>query len=129
MPSFRDRVHSDAAPEEVWKLLYDPARFPDWWDGIGSVEVTGENAFTMYPEGAPDFPMPQLLSSQPQNGRIAISCLVSDLLFEWRLAPAAHGTEIEVAVQIPETEAKRLEGQRETISRSLARLARLAAAG
>jgi uncharacterized protein YndB with AHSA1/START domain len=24
---------TDAAPEEVWKLLYDPARLPDWWAG------------------------------------------------------------------------------------------------
>ena len=128
MPSFRDRAHSRAAPEEVWKLLYDPARFPDWWAGIGSVELAEDGAYTMYPEGYPDFPMPQLLSSQPQDGRIAISCLVSDLQFEWRLSPAADGTEIEVAVEIPEAEAHRLETQREVISRSLGRLAELAAA-
>lgn len=29
MPEFEDRARSDAPPEEVWKLLYDPARFPD----------------------------------------------------------------------------------------------------
>ena len=38
MPEFEDRARSDAPPEDVWKLLYDPARFPDWWAGIGSVE-------------------------------------------------------------------------------------------
>ena len=39
MPSFHDTATSPAPPEEVWKLLYDPSRFPDWWAGIGTVEV------------------------------------------------------------------------------------------
>ena len=40
MPSFHDTANSAAPPEEVWKLLYDPSRFPDWWAGIGTVEIT-----------------------------------------------------------------------------------------
>lgn len=56
MPSFHDTAATTAAPEEVWKLLYDPSRFPDWWAGIGTVEVQGEGEYTMYPDGYPDFP-------------------------------------------------------------------------
>jgi uncharacterized protein YndB with AHSA1/START domain len=126
MPSFNDEAVSEAAPEEVWKLLYDPARFPDWWTGIATVDVAGEGAYTMYPEGYPDFPMAQLLDTHGDRQRVTVSCLVSDLRFEWRLEPAGEGTLITVDVDIPEAEAHRLDAQRETIRTSLRRLARVA---
>lgn len=126
MPSFHDTATSVAPPEEVWKLLYDPARFPDWWAGIGTVEVGGDGEYTMYPEGYADFPMAQLLDTQRDNQRVTVSCLVSDLRFEWRLEPNGEGTRITIDVEIPESEAHRLEGQREVISASIRRLANLA---
>jgi carbon monoxide dehydrogenase subunit G len=129
MPSFHDTTSSSARPEEVWKLLYDPSRFPDWWAGIGSIEVDGEGQYTMYPEGYPDFPMAQLLDTAHDQGRVTVSCLVSDLRFEWRLEPAGEGTRIIVDVEIPDAEAHRLETQREVISTSMRRLAELAARG
>jgi uncharacterized protein YndB with AHSA1/START domain len=127
MPSFHDTATSSAAPEEVWKLLYDPARFPDWWAGIGTVDITGEGEFTMYPDGYPDFPMAQLLDTQHDRQRVTVSCLVSDLRFEWRLEADGAGTRITVDVEIPEAEARRLDTQREVISESMKRLADLAA--
>ena len=127
MPSFHDTTSSAAPPENVWKLLYDPARFPDWWAGIGTVEVRDDGSYTMYPDGYPDFPMAQLLDTQHDQHRVTISCLVSDLRFEWRLEPDGEGTLISVDVEIPEVEAHRLEGQREMISASMRRLAALAA--
>ena len=81
----------------------------------------------MYPEGYPDFPMAQLLETQRQEQRVTVSCLVSDLRFEWRLAPAGEGTLITVDVEIPDAEAHRLGTQREMISASMRRLAELAA--
>jgi uncharacterized protein YndB with AHSA1/START domain len=126
MPSFHDTATSTAPPEEVWKLLYDPARFPDWWAGIGTVDVTGEGEYTMYPEGYPDFPMAQLLDTRRDQQQVTVSCLVSDLRFEWRLEPDGPGTRITVDVEIPEAEAHRLDGQREVISASMKRLAELA---
>ncbi len=127
MPSFHDAAASAAAPEEVWKLLYDPGRFPDWWAGIGTVEVRDAGQYTMYPEGYPDFPMAQLLDTQHDRQRVTVSCLVSDLRFEWRLEPDGDGTHITVEVEIPEAEAHRLDAQREIISMSMRRLAELAA--
>jgi len=127
MPSFHDTTTSAAPPEDVWKLLYDPSRFPDWWAGIGTVEVNGSREYTMHPEGYPDFPMAQLLETQHDQQRVTVSCLVSDLRFEWRLAPSGCGTLITVDVEIPDAEAHRLEAQRNVISASMQRLAQLAA--
>ena len=127
MPSFHDTVTSAAPPEEVWKLLYDPARFPDWWGGIGTVDVKNDGQYTMYPDGYPDFPMAQLLDTQRDQQRVTVSCLVSDLRFEWQLEPEEAGTRITVDVEIPESEAHRLDDQREVISESMKRLAELAA--
>ncbi len=123
MPSFHDTATSAAPPEEVWKLLYDPSRFPDWWAGIGTIDVKDEGEYTMYPEGYPDFPMAQLLETRQDQGRVTVSCLVSDLRFEWRLQPDGEGTLIMVDVEIPEAEAHRLKAQREIISASMRRLA------
>jgi uncharacterized protein YndB with AHSA1/START domain len=131
MPSFHDSARTIAAPEQVWKLLYDPSRFPDWWAGIGTVAVSDEDggAYTMFPEGYPDFPMAQALDTVAEQRRVTVSCLVSDLRFEWALAPleGERGTCITVDVEIPDAEAQRLEAQRETIRASLANLAELSA--
>jgi uncharacterized protein YndB with AHSA1/START domain len=127
MPSFHDIATSPAPPEEVWKLLYDPARFPEWWAGVGTVEVDSEGKYTMYPEGYPDFPMAQLLDTRRDDRRVTVSCLVSDLRFEWRLEPQGDGTRITVDVEIPEAEGHRLDAQQETIGTSMLKLARLAA--
>ncbi|WP_436497612.1 SRPBCC family protein [Actinokineospora sp. HUAS TT18] len=129
MPKFAESAHSAAPPEEVWKLLYDPARFPQWWAGVGSVEPSTEDGstYTMYPDGYPDFPMPQQLRSDRGSGNVTISCLVSDLLFEWRLSAVDGGTAIEVDVDIPDSEAHRLDTQRQVIRRSVRALADLAA--
>lgn len=58
---------------------------------------------------------------------MAISCLVSNLRFEWHLKPAGSGTEISVHVEIPDAEAHRLFTQQDIIHRSLHSLATLAA--
>jgi uncharacterized protein YndB with AHSA1/START domain len=126
LPSFHDSATSQAPPEEVWKLLYDPARFPDWWEGVGTVDVADERSYTMFPDGYPDFPMAQLLDTRRDSHQVVVSCLVSDLRFEWRLAPQGEGTLISVDVDIPDSEAHRLLSQREVIARSLRRIAALA---
>ncbi|MBV9839694.1 MAG: hypothetical protein JO156_16375, partial [Solirubrobacterales bacterium] len=68
-----------------------------------------------------------LLDTQQDEQRVTVSCLVSDLRFEWRLAPTAEGTAITVDVEIPEAERHRLDKQREVIAASMRRLAQLAA--
>jgi Polyketide cyclase / dehydrase and lipid transport len=126
MPAFHDTAVSPAPPEEVWKALYDPRRFPDWWVGIETVEAVRDGGYTAYPDGYPDFPMAQLLRTDQQGRKVVISCLVSDLRFEWRLSAEGVGTRIDVDVEIPEHEAARLETQRECIAKSLRKLAAVA---
>jgi uncharacterized protein YndB with AHSA1/START domain len=128
LPTFDDNATTSAPVEEVWKLLYDPARMVEWWEGIERVEPSGEGDITIYPDGYPDFPMPQELRTAADGRGLTISCLVSYLVFEWRLEPLDAGTRIRVHVEIPEEEAHRLETQRAGVSASLRSLAALATA-
>jgi uncharacterized protein YndB with AHSA1/START domain len=127
MPSFELTSFTPAPAEEVWKLLYDPARFPEWWAGVETVEPGQHGDFTLWPTGYPDFPMPQRLRSTRVDARVTISCLVSDLEYRWQLSEHGTGTEINVHVQLPDAEAHRLPVQRDLILASLANLVQLAA--
>jgi uncharacterized protein YndB with AHSA1/START domain len=116
-----------AAPvEEVWKVLHDPSRFPEWWAGVETVALDGDTGYTMWPIGYPDFPMPQRINTVSTDRRVTISCLVSDLEYVWRMAAVGESTRVEVEVTIPPVEAGRLEVQQRVIAESLDRLAALA---
>ena len=39
MPAFEAEAACRATAIEPWKLLYDPARFPDWWVDMARVEI------------------------------------------------------------------------------------------
>lgn len=126
MPEFALTIHAPAPVEEVWKLLHDPARFPEWWEGVETVEMGDEGRYTMWPQGYPDYPMEQRLDVASVRGLVTISCLVSDLVFRWELHESGEETDIAVHVELPEQEAHRLAGQREVLESSLVTLADLA---
>jgi uncharacterized protein YndB with AHSA1/START domain len=128
MPGFALSASCRAPVEEVWKLLFDPARFPQWWVGIETVRADAPGTFTQWPTGYPDFPMPQKLRVDQAHERVTISCQVSDIDVVWQLAEAGAGTSIHVTVSLPEQEAHRLDGQHRVIEESLHRLAALAEA-
>ena len=128
MPGFELNTDCRAPVEEVWKLLFDPARFPEWWVGIETVRTGVPGEFTQWPTGYPDFPMPQKLRVDQAGERVTVSCQVSDIDFVWRLAEDGQGTAIEVTVSLPEQEAHRLDRQRQVIGESLRRLTTLAEA-
>ena len=132
MPTFDDATTTTAPVEEVWKLLYDPARLIEWWAGIERIETHGTDGkgnVTIWPDGYPDFPMPQNLRTDADGKRVTVSCLVSDLVFAWKLEPVDDGTRISVHVEIPEEEAARLDDQRAAIGASLRALAALSMDG
>jgi len=126
MPGFDLTGYADAPTEEVWKLLFDPTRFPEWWCGMETVQTDGADAFVMWPDGYPDFPMPQKLRTDHSTGRVTVSCQVSDIDITWQLAEHGAGTTIQVRVDLPAAEAHRLVGQRAAIEDSLVKLAALA---
>jgi uncharacterized protein YndB with AHSA1/START domain len=128
MPTFHDSARSEAPPEEVWKILYDPARFTDWWEGMVTAEV-GDGEFVFVQEDVPDFPIPHQLQARREEGSVVISCLLHDLEFAWRLEPLDGGqaTQISVHVQIPENKVRLLNRQQNVIRSSIRRLTELAA--
>src|ERR1700761_2836248 len=105
MPGFALSAQCRAPVEEVWKLLHDPARFPQWWAGVETVATGAGGDYTIWPAGYPDFPMRRRTEPEPAAGRVTISCLVSDLLFHWRLRADGETTDIDVEVELPEAEA------------------------
>jgi uncharacterized protein YndB with AHSA1/START domain len=128
MPGFTLSASCRAPIEEVWKLLFDPARFPDWWAGIQTVRKDAPGQFTQWPTGYPDFPMPQKLKVDQVNERVTISCQISDIDIVWQLAENGTGTAIRVTVSLPDREAHRLDGQHQIIEESMRHLTALAEA-
>lgn len=128
MPGFTLSGRAGAPVEEVWKLLFDPTRFPEWWAGVETVRDDGADGYTQWLQDYPDFPMPQELRGDRAHGRITISCLVSDIEFRWQLVPDGPGTRIDVHVAVPDAQAHRCDGQRTVMVASLARLVTLAEA-
>ena len=128
MPGFMLSADCRAPVEDVWKLLFDPARFPEWWAGIETVRIDEPGEFTIWPTGYPDFPMPQKLRADQADERITISCQVFDIEIVWQLAEIDAGTAIHVDISLPEREAYRLDQQHQVIGESLRRLTALAEA-
>ena len=129
MLEFDDSARSEAPPEEVWKILYDPARFTDWWDGMETTSV-GDGEFTFQQVGVPELQLPNRLDVRDDAQTVVISCLRNDVVFSWRLEPLDEGraTQITVHVEIPDEKVERLaRPQRESMHASVRRLAELAA--
>jgi uncharacterized protein YndB with AHSA1/START domain len=127
MPQFEHSTSSAAPPEEVWKLLYDPARFTEWWVGMRTAQV-GDGEFVFVQDDVPDFPIPHRLQTRRDRHSVLISCRLHDLVFDWRLAPGpgGAGTRISVHAEAPETKADVLARQEPAIRASVERLAELA---
>jgi uncharacterized protein YndB with AHSA1/START domain len=119
---------SAAPPREVWKLLYDPARFTDWWEGMHTTELAADG-FVFVQDDVPDLPIPHGLEVRRDESVVVVSCRLHDLVFEWRLArgPDGEGTLISVLAAAPDAEAAVLARQEPAIRTSVERLAALAA--
>jgi uncharacterized protein YndB with AHSA1/START domain len=129
MLEFDDTARSEAPPEEVWKILYDPVRFTEWWEGMETTAV-GDGEFTFQQVGVPELQIPNRLETRREEQTVVISCLLHDLVFSWRLEPLddGHATQISVHVEIPDEKVERLaKRQRDVIRSSVRRLAALAA--
>ena len=115
MASFDGAIDTAAPPEDVFELLYDPDQFSRWW---GCMQSEGNPAPTKHP----DFGPPQVVSSSRGDGRVTVSCSMSDIVFDWQLEERPQGgTTIGVHVEVPDAYRLELEGQRAVIAMSLRR--------
>jgi uncharacterized protein YndB with AHSA1/START domain len=126
MPGYTLTGRAQAPVEDVWKLLFDPSRFPEWWVGVETVRVDAEDEYTVWPDGMPDFPMPQSMRTDRVNGRVLMSCQASDIDFAWQLAEDGEGTGITLRVTTPAPNAPVLAEKRPLLAASVVALAALA---
>ena len=128
MPGFELRAVCRAPAIDVFKLLHDPSRYPDWWEGMDRIEsATGRpHEVRRFMSEWPEFAYPTALSHAGAGGGVTISCLLSDIVQEWRIAPHADGCAVGVIVELPEAEAGREGAQREEVGGSLRNLVALA---
>jgi carbon monoxide dehydrogenase subunit G len=129
MLEFEDSACSEAPPQAVWKILYDPERFTEWWEGMETTSV-GEGEFTLQQVGVPELQIPNRLEVQDAGSAVVISCLLHDFIYNWRLEPLDGGqaTRISVHVAIPDEKVERFEQfQRAMMGASVRRLAEVAA--
>ena len=119
-------IHAEAAcaapPREVWKLLYDPVRFAQWWPGWERIEPGEGSALTHYDARWPDFAYPATVSSDPSTGRVVVSCLLSDIVHTWSIDPCGSGCRIIVVVTIPAAEAGRAADTADVVRQALSAL-------
>jgi len=126
MPGYTLTGRAQAPVEDVWKLLFDPSRLPEWWTGVETARVDAEDEYTVWPDGMPDFPMPQIMRTDRVNGRVLMSCQVTDIDFAWQLAVDGDGTGITLRVTAAEPKAPVLAEKRPSLAASVVALAALA---
>lgn len=97
MPGFRERGHCRAPAVEVWKLLYDPGRYMEWWTGTDRVEVGPEGVDRYVPE-RPGFAYPTAIATGGDGERVTISCVLTDIVYDWTLAPEPPGCAVALEV-------------------------------
>lgn len=114
-----------APPEEVWKLLHDPACFAAWWHGVRDIEDDGRGHVLFHrDDGAV---MPSSVTTNRRAGHVVVSCLALHVRYEWALdALDDGGTSIFAYCTLPERETTRLQTYRAAIALSLRRLAEVA---
>lgn len=125
MPGFTEEGTCRAPAVEVWKLLHDPGRYMEWWTGTERVEIA-DATVTRYVPDAPGFAYPTAVSTSADEGRVTISCVLTDIVYEWSLAPRPPGCAVRLRVDIPEELAGKLEGQMRDMRSAFGRLVEVA---
>ena len=122
MPAFTERLTCAAPAEEVWKLLYDPWRYPGWWTGTDAVSESGGEV-VRHSDGEV---WPTTIEAHRTGEQVVISCVLTDIVFRWTLAPDPRGCRVTLEVAIPDQQAAR-HGMQETAMRdAIVRLGRAA---
>ena len=130
MPVIEAQALVAAPAEEVFKVLHDPTRHPEWWVGVDTIEgVRREEDALRFTLRSPDDPGAILEQRQEPlaDGGIVMTCLQYGVSFRWRLIPEGDGTRVHAHVEVPDHSRKLTDGYRRKIPASLKRLAALCA--
>ena len=111
---------------EVWKLLQDPMRYPEWWDGLVEAQATPDGV-TRWMGALPGVPIPTRIELRRAAAGIVIRCEVTGIVHLWTLEPVREGCRVRLRAAVPGQEADTwLEHQRVEARASLPRLVRAA---
>ncbi|MBA0125110.1 SRPBCC family protein [Haloechinothrix sp. YIM 98757] len=119
MPSFEESVICRAPPLEVWKLLHDPARVPEWYSGVAHATTTPDGAI-LYLGDREEDAYPVRIAPESERSRVLIRCLITDDLYTWSLEPHPDGCLVRVRVDVA---AEPVDERRDGVLASLPKLA------
>ena len=123
---FEEEAICRAPALEVWKLLQDPLRYPEWWDGLVDAQPTPDG-LTRWMGALPGVPIPTRVDLRRQAGGVVIRCEVTGIVHVWMLEPAREGCRVRLRAAVPAGERERwLDQQHAEARASLPRLVRAA---
>jgi uncharacterized protein YndB with AHSA1/START domain len=128
MPVIEAEALVGAPAEEVFKILHDPTRHPEWWVGLDTIEsVRTQDDTLRFSVYSRDYPGTRLEQRQEPlaGGGIVMTCLQYGIRFRWRLTPEGDATRVHAHVEIPEHSRELTDGYRVKIPASLERLTTL----
>jgi uncharacterized protein YndB with AHSA1/START domain len=110
MPTVSRARELGASPDEVWRVVSDPERLPDWWPGVSRVEEVSAGAWTKVltsPRGKPiraDYSLvesrqPERLVWRHEVEESPFERILAESLTEIELDPAGSGTRVTVTVR------------------------------
>jgi uncharacterized protein YndB with AHSA1/START domain len=114
MATWKQQALIEAPVSEVWEILCDPMRSPEWAEDV--VEVTGEpvkieKGSTYLVTGRGPLGLkgttPFKVEELEDMRELKMQCQVSGFYSHWRLTDAQGGTFAEVEMGVEEIEAKR----------------------
>ena len=114
MASWRQQTQIEAPVSEVWDMLCDPARSPEWAEDV--IEITGEpvkiekgSTFLVTARGPLGMKgtTPFKVMELEDMRELKMQCQVSGFYSHWLLTDAQGGTFTEVEMGVEEIEAKR----------------------
>ncbi len=128
MPVIEAEALVAAPAEEVFKVLHDPTRHPEWWVGVDAIEdVRRQDDALRFWVDSRDYPGTRLEQRQESlaGGGIVMTCLRYGIHFRWRLIPEGDATRVYAHVEIPDHSRELTDGYRTKIPASLERLTTL----
>jgi uncharacterized protein YndB with AHSA1/START domain len=96
MSAYRQQGYIDAPVQQVWELLGDPNRHPEWWPNMVEVECEGVSESCRYrqvvkgPFGA--YEEDAVIERLDDCRQIQIRCIENNTYLRWVLTEARGGT-------------------------------------